>query len=179
MSKLFTINAFKNIKQTGSLFRSSKFLAEKLTDSLSPKENMVIVELGAGDGVITKQILAKMGADSKLYSYEINPIFVPRLNAIGDERLTVLNSSVAEITSDFKENEVDMVISSLPLTNFDHAFKKQLMKDVKVLLKSEGQFIQYQYSKNDKKLLKNSFTGFTTNFCLLNFPPAFVYTCIN
>jgi len=179
MSKLFTVSAFKNLKQTGSLFRSSKFLAEKLTDSLSPKKSMVIIELGAGDGVITKQILSKMGPDSKLYSYEINPIFVPRLQAIGDERLTVFNSSVTEIASDFQENEIDMVISSLPLTNFDSVFKKQLMNDVKTLLKPEGPFIQYQYSINDKSFLKNSFANFTTNFCLLNLPPAFIYTCIN
>ena len=179
MSKLFTISAFKNLKQTGSLFRSSKFLAEKLTDSLSPKKEMVIVELGAGDGIITKQILAKIGKNSRLYSYEINENFLPKLQAIKDERLTVLNSCVSKIAADFKKGEIDMIISSLPLTNIDRTFKKYLMDDVKVILKPEGQFIQYQYSINDKSFLKNSFTNFTTNFCLLNLPPAFIYTCIN
>ncbi len=179
MSKLFTINAFKNLKQTGSLFRSSKFLAEKLTDSLSSEKSMTIVELGAGDGVITKQILAKANTNSKLFSYEINETFLPKLNAIKDERLKVLNSCVSKIKTDFEKGEIDMIISSLPLTNIDYLFKKELMNDVKVVLKPEGQFVQYQYSINDKNLLKNNFAQFTTNFCLLNLPPAFIYTCIN
>lgn len=179
MSKLFTISAFKNLKQTGSIFRSSKFLAEKLTQNLAPTKDIVILELGAGDGIITKQILARTGPNSKLHSYEINETFLPKLNAINDERLTVLNTCVSKITSDFKENEVDIIISSLPLTNIEYNFKEQLLKDIRHVLKPEGHFIQYQYSKNDKNLLKHYFADFTTNFCLLNLPPAFIYTCIN
>ncbi|NER14380.1 methyltransferase domain-containing protein [Leptobacterium flavescens] len=179
MSKLFTLSAVKNLKQTGSLFRSSRFLAEKLTQSLDPDKEMVIVELGAGDGIITKQILNKMGIASRLYSYEINETFLPMLNDINDDRLNVLNKCVSGISTDFKEDEVDMVISSLPLTLIDFPFKKQLMSDVRQVLKPEGQFVQYQYSKNDMNFLKNSFAEFTTNFCLLNLPPAFIYTCIN
>ena len=179
MSKLFTVSAFKNIKQTGSLFRSSKFLAKKLTISLLPEKPLTILELGAGDGVITKQILSKINSQSKLYSYEINNLFLPKLEAINDNRLTILNRCVSTITDDFNVGDIDIIISSLPLTNIDYAFKKQLMTDIKVVLKPEGQFIQYQYTKNDKNLLKGSFSKFNTNFCLLNVPPAFIYTCIN
>ncbi len=179
MSKLFTVSAFKNIKQTGSLFRSSKFLAKKLTSSLSSQKPMIVLELGAGDGIITKEILSKISLQSKLYIYEINDSFMPKLNAINDDRLIIYNHSVEKIISDFNHNQVDVIISCLPLANIDRAFKTQLINDIKMVLKPKGQFIQYQYSKNDKKLLQNNFQGFSTEFCYLNLPPAIIYTCIN
>lgn len=179
MSKSFTLSAFKNIRQTGSLFRSSKFLAKKLTSSLSVDQPITVLEFGAGDGVITTEILTKLNSKSKLYTYEINDTFLPKLNAIDDDRLIIHNHSVEKITTDFMPNQVDVIISSLPLANIDFEFKTQLINDIKVVLKPEGQFIQYQYSKNDKKLLQNNFRTFSTEFCYLNLPPAIIYTCVN
>ena len=178
MSKSFTVNAINNLKQTGSLFRSSKFLAKKLTQSLNQNKELVVVELGAGDGSITKYILDKMNPESHLYSYEINEVFANKLRgAIQDERFTVLNNCVSHLTTDFKDKKIDYVISSLPLANISQEIKNKLLVDVKSILKPQGEFIQYQYSINDQKLLKNSFATLSTDFCLLNMPPAFIYTC--
>ncbi len=179
MSKSFTINAITNLKQTGSLFRSSKFLADKLTRSLHKKEELLIVELGAGDGSVTKSILEKMDIDSELYSYEINEHFANKLREINDTRFTVLNNCVSNITSDFEGRKIDYIISSLPLANIDQIVKEKLLNDVKDILKPEGEFIQYQYSKNDQKLLEKNFVSLKTGFCFFNIPPAFIYTCKN
>ncbi len=179
MPKSFTLSAFKNIKQTGSLFRSSKFLAKKLTESLSSDQPLTVVELGAGDGVITKEILDKISPKSRLYTYEINNNFIPHLSAFKDDRLTIFNQSVEKLRSDFGYNDVDIIISSLPLANINKTFKEQLIRNVKFVLKDKGQFIQYQYSKNDKKILETNFKELSTQFCFFNMPPAIIYNCVN
>lgn len=180
MSRSFTINAISNLKQTGSLFRSSKYLAKKLTKSLQQQEKLLIVELGAGDGSVTKYILEQMGTESELYSYEINEVFADKLKrSIEDTRFQVLNNCVTHLPSDFEGRKIDYVISSLPLANIDTSKKNAILDAVKQQLKPGGEFIQYQYSKNDQRLLKNHFATLDTGFCLFNMPPAFIYTCTN
>ncbi|WP_025663836.1 class I SAM-dependent methyltransferase [Aquimarina megaterium] len=179
MSNLFTITALKNLKQTGSLFRSSKTLANKLIEPLDRNKDLVVIELGAGDGIITKQILNRIGLNSYLHSFEINLSFVPILKTINDERLTIHNTCVSNLATIFSENKVDFVVSCLPLANIEHTFKKQLIEDVKFILKDSGSLIQYQYSKKDLEFLKNNFTDTSTTLCIKNIPPAFIYNCKN
>ncbi|WP_108869213.1 class I SAM-dependent methyltransferase [Aquimarina aquimarini] len=179
MSKLFTITALKNLKQTGSLFRSSKKLASQLVKPLDADKKLTVVELGAGDGVITKPILNKIGINSCLHSFEINLSFIPKLKSIKDNRLTIHNTCVSNLSSIFAENKVDFVISCLPLANIEYNFKKQLIDDIKFILKEGGSFIQYQYTKKDQELLKTNFLEAKTTLCIKNIPPAFIYNCQN
>lgn len=179
MSSLFTLNAIKNLKQTGSLFSSSSTLANKIVETLSPNENLNIIELGAGNGIITKHILKKVNQNSLLHTFEINENFIDNLNKINDDRLKIYNACVSNLVEYFPEKEIDFVISSLPLANIDEDFKIQLMKDIKHILKPKGHFIQYQYSKKDLKLIKNNFSNTQTHLCIKNLPPAFIYNCTN
>jgi phospholipid N-methyltransferase len=177
MSKLFTVQAIKNFKQTGSLFRSSNYLARKIVAPIHTDKKITIVELGAGDGIITHTLLDTIHTDASLFSYEINEVFANKLNNIKDSRLTILNNCVSTIATTFEANTVDFVVSSLPLANIKRKFKKQLLTDISKVLKPEGSFIQYQYSKKDYKLLKQHFNNTSTIMCYLNVPPAIIYNC--
>lgn len=179
MLNLFTLNAIKNFKQTGSLFRSSKTLAKKLVKPLSSDRPLNIIELGAGDGVVTKHILKKISDVSKLHSFEINENFIFRLNQIDDNRLVVHHTCVSNLKTAFAENEIDYVISSLPLANIEHHFKEELIENIKYILKPKGILIQYQYAKSDLKFLEKNFEQTNTSLCIKNLPPAFIYNCIN
>jgi phospholipid N-methyltransferase len=179
MINLFTLNALKNFKQTGSLFRSSKYLAEKLVKPLDSSKPINIIELGAGDGIITKHILNKINNVSKLHSFEINENFIFKLNKIKDDRLVIHNACVSNLKNTFSENEIDYVISSLPLANIKHDFKEELIQNIKHILKPEGLLIQYQYAKTDLKFLKYNFPKTNTSLCIQNLPPAFIYECTN
>lgn len=179
MSSLFTLNAIKNLKQTGSLFRSSNTLANKLIETLNPDKKLNIVELGAGNGIITKHILKKISENSALHTFEINENFIDNLNKIEDGRLKIYNTCVSNLDNFFPNKDVDFVISSLPLANIDESFKKQLLVNIKKILKPNGRLIQYQYSKKDFKLLKHNFPNTSTSLCVKNLPPAFIYNCLN
>jgi phospholipid N-methyltransferase len=173
----FIKEASKNISQVGAVCSSSKFLAKKLTDPVDFSGKKVIVEFGAGNGSVTRMILKKMGPDSILYSFEINPVFMEKLKTINDPRLVLINDSVEDIMKYVNKHEVDYVISCLPLANFNRALKESILGHVKLALKPGNLFIQFQYSLKDRKLLKHFFKKVNLNFTLLNVPPAFVYVC--
>lgn len=177
MGKLFTYQAIKNLKQTGSLFSSSKILARKISSSLPIDNDLKVLEFGAGNGIITKHILQQVTRNSQLDSFEINPTFLEKLKAINDNRLTIYNTCVSTITEQYDEASIDYIISSLPLANFKKPFKIELLHNIKTVLKTDGIFIQYQYSPYDYKLLKSNFKDLSLNFCFKNIPPAIIYTC--
>ena len=93
----FIEEAYKNFSQVGAICSSSKYLAKKITDQVDFSGKRIIVEFGAGDGSVTKMILNKMGPDSILYSFEINPVFIEKLKKKKDPRLVLINDSVEEL----------------------------------------------------------------------------------
>jgi phospholipid N-methyltransferase len=63
------------MRTTGSIIRSSKYLCKAMIKPIDFNKANVIVELGAGDGVLTHYILNRMKPQAKLLCFEINPKF--------------------------------------------------------------------------------------------------------
>ncbi len=169
-----TLEAVKNIKQVGSIFASSSFLAKKIVKEIDFTKNIHVLELGAGTGVITKEILNRMSADSVLYSYENNENLIKTLEDIGDKRLIIKGECVSTLDT-LEDNYFDIVISSLPLANLTNEFKNKIYKDIRSKLKESGTYLQYQYSLMDYKDIEKLFSNCKLDFCLFNLPPAFIY----
>lgn len=169
-----TIAAIKNIKQVGSIVPSSQFLVRQIIKRIDFSKRTNILELGAGNGVITKEILSHMSDNSILYSYENNPRLITLLEEIDDARLIVKGESVSNLIR-LQNNYFDVVISSLPLANLKNEFKNNIYKDVISKLKKPGTFIQYQYLLSDYKKIERYFHNCHLSFCLFNIPPAFIY----
>ncbi len=178
----FIKEAFKNIKTTGTIMPSSRFLIKKMLQDIDFNTVQLIVEYGAGNGIITKQILNKMNVNTTLICFEINDAFYNQLLQINDHRLIVLKQSAADISSILKNRNlktVDYFISSLPLAIMPLALSKNILNCSKNALKNNGLFIQYQYSTNFFKNFKQIFgkNNVNLNFEILNLPPAFIYKC--
>jgi phospholipid N-methyltransferase len=169
-----TVEAFKNIKQVGSIVSSSRFLAKKIIKGVDFSKNIRILELGAGTGVITREILRRMSEGSVLYSYENNQNFINSLQQICDERLIVKGECVSSLGA-LEDDYFDLVVSSLPLANLTNEFKSQVFREIQAKLKISGTYIQYQYSLLDYKSIEKLFNNCKVKFCLLNLPPAFIY----
>ena len=177
MSFYFFKEGIKNISEVGAIFISSKFLLKKMLKPIDFSGKKVIVEFGAGSGNMTRMLLDKMDDDSILYSFEINPVFISKLEKIDDPRLILINDSVEQVSNYVKMQEADCVISGLPLANFSKESKKNILKEVGKILKPGQLFVQFQYSLTDKKLLEQFFKTIGLQFTLINIPPAFVYFC--
>ncbi|MBV36093.1 MAG: methyltransferase type 12 [Rickettsiales bacterium] len=173
--KGFTSYAIKNLKSTGSIARSSKFLARNLAKQV-PADAKTIVELGAGDGIITRELLKYMPQQAHLTSYEISEELLALLQRIDHPRFSLKHSSAMDIVQDFTIDSVDCLVSCLPLALFPLEMKHELLTHIRSVLKPNGVFLQYQYWLSDKQLIKEYFPHLKTNWVPLNLPPSFVYT---
>jgi phospholipid N-methyltransferase len=175
---LFLRQAISNFRQTGALFKSSTFLSKKIT-SLIPKTptNQLIIELGPGNGAITKEILNTISEDSELIVFELNSFFCSELAKINDKRLTIINVSATGMKHLDASKKATCVISSLPLASIPKTIKKNVFQESKNILAENGVILQYQYSLLDYSFLKQMFTNVKIKFTFLNLPPSFIYVC--
>ena len=176
------INEFlKKKNKVGAVAPSSRFLRKKMLKHIDFEKATVIVELGSGTGAFTFEILEKLAPDGKLIVFETNKQFYETLaKKINDERFVFVNQSAEKLPEILKEqglDKVDYIISSLPLAILPDKVKNNILSGIKKSLKAEGLFIQFQYSLNAKKLLRNNFENVSLDFTAINIPPAFVYKC--
>ena len=176
----FLREGIKNIKTVGTLTRSSRFLCSKIVSLANLRGSKCIVELGAGDGVMTKHILNNMPEDATLFAFEIHPKFCERLRRIKDPRLHVIHDSAENLKDHLTENgfsQIDTVFSALPFVMLPSALAKRIVSSCHQNLKPLGQYFQIHYSLLEKNLYKNIFGKVEVTFHLLNIPPAFILSC--
>ncbi len=176
------INQFmKDKKMVGSIRPSSKYLMNKMLENIDFNTARVIVELGPGTGVFTYEILKRMSHDSVLLIFELNQGFMRTLRKnIKDKRAIFIYDSAEKIQEYIQKHELgkaDAIISSLPLYNFPQELRDTIVNNSFDALKDTGKYIQFQYTKQAKKMLQAKFNTVSISFTPLNFPPAFVYTC--
>lgn len=174
----FFKEAVRNFRSTGAIASSSPALVKRLVTPLPANRPVTIVELGPGDGCVTRAILEKVHPDSQLTAFEINPAFVKKLSVLEDKRLKVLAVGAECLTDYFSPGSVDFVVSSLPLSMIPQEVKEEILRQARVVLGPEGQFYQYQYALQDYSLLKDYFQRVSVSFTVANVPPAFVYSCM-
>ncbi len=177
----FFKEAVKNFKTSGTLIPSSRFLVKRILKNIDFSTTDLIIEFGPGNGIITKEILKRLKPEATLVCFEINDVFYKQLSEINNNQLTVLNVSAEDIQLEIKKlgfTKVDHIISSLPLTMIPKNSAIQIIKNAYQTLKTDGFFVQYQYSTLFLKQFKSIFgKKITLDFEPLNLPPAFLYTC--
>ncbi|MEQ8312806.1 MAG: rRNA adenine N-6-methyltransferase family protein [Gammaproteobacteria bacterium] len=176
-----SIKLIRNIKTTGTIAPSSRVLINRLLAPIDFDNARCIVELGPGNGCVTRTLLERMGTDCDLVCLELNNEFADNLRFINDPRLHVYNacaSSIREILNQVGVEEVDYVVSSLPLALIDDLVVQAILKSIGHNLKAGGRFLQYQYSLANYRDMKPVFSDVKLGFALRNMPPAFVYNCM-
>ena len=163
----------------GAVSPSSRFLGEKMLCNIDFSKEKIIVELGPGTGVFTDMIIKRMAPDAKLLVFELNDNFFESLNErINDPRVTIIHDS-AEFIEKYleKDQKADVIVSSLPLMVFPVELREKIVLEAYECLKQHGNYIQFQYSLQSKKLLATKYSTIDIKFTIKNFPPDFVYTC--
>lgn len=176
-----SIQLIRNIRTTGTITPSSTRLVNRLLSPIDFSTAKCIIELGPGNGCVTRALLARMRPDSKLICLEVNHDFVDALNKFQDPRLQVHRacaSTIRAILDDQNIPQVDHVVSSLPLAILDAPMVATILTVVGSNLRDGGKFLQYQYSLKNYSDVKPRFSDVKLKFTLRNMPPAFVYECI-
>ena len=177
MSDLVFLKGFlKNWREVGSPVPSSRHVARRICQFIDFQRARTIVEIGAGTGVITHEILNSLQPDGRLIVFEVNEEFCDRLRAIDDARLTVHRISAFQMHSVLLE-KADCVVSGIPIATLAKAEFPRLCAAVKEVLHTNGVFIQLQLSLVSYGKLKHFFKDVNIGFTLRNTPPAFLYCC--
>jgi phospholipid N-methyltransferase len=168
-----------------------------MLEAVDFRQPRVIVELGPGTGVMTRELLRRMTPDSRLFALEVNPRFVKHLRErCSDRRLTVLHADACELAKHLRAHDacaVDAVVSSLGLTSMPEHLRSLIVNQAESCLAEHGVLTQFQYftsqiplpnktpARNgrfcEKTFLGSYFLEIQTKHVLLNFPPAVVFTC--
>lgn len=178
MEKLeFLKQGLKHMKDIGALAPTSKYASKAMLKHIDFQKAKIIVEYGAGDGVITKHILNAMQADAKLLAFEINPVFCEQLRKIKDNRLIIIEDSAEKLPDHLAEQnatEADYILSALPITVLPKAVVKSILNTSWEYLAYGGNYIQINYSWLANRLYKSVFGDLNYDLVVFNFPPALI-----
>jgi phospholipid N-methyltransferase len=159
---------------------SSRFLSRAMTRGIDFQKAQCIVELGAGTGPITLELLKRVQPHTKLLVIEKDPDFCQRLRQ-RFPNADVIEGDAAkldEILSSRGITQADHVVSGLPLPSFPEHVRTDIIKCSMNVLAPGGTFRQLTVMPwVYYKLYRSYFTNIKFNFVPLNLPPAGVYVC--
>ncbi|MBM31576.1 MAG: SAM-dependent methyltransferase [Chloroflexi bacterium] len=185
--KFFKIS-LNSLLATGTIAASSKKYSKLIADSAKLSHKKCVVELGPGDGVITKEIIKQISSKTTFFCLEINEKFVFETQK-NCPNTTVYHASAIEITKYLKKHDqskCDCVISGLPWALFEQKKQEEIIDEIYKSLENGGQFLTIAYITGIffpsgirfKKLLQEKFGNVkTTKIIWSNFLPAFAYIC--
>jgi phosphatidylethanolamine/phosphatidyl-N-methylethanolamine N-methyltransferase len=187
------MGAMTDFLTVGAIAPSSRYLTHAMVGPLPLAKARIVVEVGAGTGVMTQALLNLLPSDATLLAFEINDRFSRYLQAnIPDPRLQVINASAETLKEQVHRrgfDRVDAVVSSLALGFMPDWQRRAFLSELGSLLGETGVFTQYQYLhrmqlKNGHvkkfhlvQLLRRYFGSVHQRMIWRNLPPAFVFAC--
>jgi phospholipid N-methyltransferase len=177
----FLKESFRSIRTTGAVMRSSKWLVREMLQPIDFDKAEVVVELGAGSGAFTKELLSRMSPNSHLLSFEINPEFCKILRGtIADPRFILIEDSASALPEHLKNlgfGQADYIVSGIPFVTLPTELVHQIVTVSHKSLKKNGLYIQFHYSSLIQKMYQQFFGNVDVTLVPLNIPPAFVMVC--
>ena len=173
----FFVESIKNIKSTGTVTKSSQVLCRNMIKHIDFSTAKCIIELGAGDGVITEHILKAMHPDAKLIAFEVYPPFWEILEKIDDPRFILVKESAEYIQKHLDIHgfeKADYIVSGLPIVNHPKELGYKMVQAAHDNLKEGGVYSQFHYSLLAKKIYESVFGNVKMQLVPLNIPPAIV-----
>jgi len=134
-------------KTTGAIAPTGIIMARKMASLVRPDSNLPVLELGPGNGIITKTILQRGIDPGKLVSVEYSENFLPDLRArypgVNFVHGDALN--ITQITKERRIEKFDTIISALPLLNFSLVKRLRFLDRMLDLLEPGRPIIQFSY----------------------------------
>jgi len=173
---LFMWQLVRHPKTISAIAPSSKALARQMASEIS-RDTGRVVEIGAGTGVITREILAAGVSPENLTIVEMNPKFC---NAL---KLRFPDCNVLEMDaqnlSTLPLDNVGMVVSGLPLLSIPEPVQHNIIKGAFDLMVEGGKYVQFTYGPKPPIApdvrVSNDLTWRTLKKIWLNLPPAMPY----
>ena len=178
--KLFFFKKYLTQKRhIGAVVPSSRFLARAVCKHLDLSRAKVVVELGAGTGVLTREITRRIPENCDLVIVERDHEFAEMLKNkfYGSHVWLTEAQNMHRYLEEHHFEQVDYFISGLPFRSLPKEVGQEILEIVHDYLTPGGAFVAYSYFANTYFLFKKFFRSVKVDFVLRNIPPAFVYYC--
>ncbi len=165
-------------RQMGAILPTSSWAVNDMLDMTDVRSADVVVELGAGTGVATGEILARLKPGARLIALEIAPELARLLEEwFDDPRLQVVCDSAEHIEKYLKGAKADVLVCALPFTSLDQGLRRRLLGLLPTTLAPNGTAVIIQYSTLIQGELRKLFPSVRRRMSPRNVPPAFLFAC--
>jgi phosphatidylethanolamine/phosphatidyl-N-methylethanolamine N-methyltransferase len=171
----FLRGLFENPRGVRAPTPSSAFLSAAMANEVDIERPGLVIELGAGTGVVTEALLNRGIAAERLLVIESTPAFVKLLRQRFPDVSVVQGDALRFDQHVPPGSAVASVVSGLPLLSFPAALRSVLIDRALVLQGDGGRFVQLSYGWRPA-VPGDSVLRVTRRFVWRNVPPAFVWT---
>ena len=142
---LFLKNFARRFPHTGAITASSRFLAKAITDHVRPKHGPVkILEVGAGTGAFTRELVKLLRPGDQLVIYEIDKDFAEVLQRqFGrNPQVQIVNRPIETIE---RKPTFDFIVAGVPLNNFPPDLVREILETLRGVAKpgATASFFEY------------------------------------
>jgi phosphatidylethanolamine/phosphatidyl-N-methylethanolamine N-methyltransferase len=182
-SLLFLGKFLRHGTAIASLAPSSPWLSRATVRNVDWARAKVLIELGAGTGPITQELVDRARDDCKLIVLERDPDFVRVLRDRFEPRpnLEIIGGDVRDLPEMLRDrgiDRVDNVISGLPVPSFPKELQRDLFRNVARILDPAGTYNQItELPWVYLRFYRTFFDEVRFAFEPRNIPPAGAYYC--
>ena len=167
-----------NPRQVGAILPTSRLAVRDMLDMADVPGASLVVELGAGTGSQTAEILARMRPDARLVALEIDPRLADLLEErFDDPRLQVVRGSAEHLREHLGEEQADVLVCALPFTSLEPGLRRRILDALPTALGPGGVALVIQYSPLIQSELRRLFPSVRRRISPVNVPPAFLFAC--
>jgi phospholipid N-methyltransferase len=165
-------------RQVGAVLPTSRWAVRDMLDLADVPGAELVVELGAGTGVTTGEVLARLKPAARLVALEIDPALSRLIEErYPDPRLQVVADSAENIDEHLSGERADVVVCALPFTSFPPSLRRRMLDLLPRLVTEQGSVVVIQYSPIIQNELRRRFTTVERRISPWNVPPAFLFRC--
>ena len=174
----FLRSFLRNPRQVGSILPTSGRAVRDMLDMAPVDRARLVVELGAGTGPHTRELLRRLRPDGELLAFELDAELARGLQAtLPDPRLRVIADSAANLAAHLDGRRPEVIVSALPFTSLPTAVRHEVLRVARAVLADDGVMLVLQYSPLVQRDLERNFARVTRRLSLLNVPPAVLFAC--
>ena len=167
-----------NPRQVGAVLPTSRSAVRDMLDLADLPGADLVVELGAGTGSQTGQILERLRPGARLVALEIDPALADLLSArYDDPRLQVVCGSAEQLADHLAGARADVVVCALPFTSLEQGLRRRILDQLPRALAATGTAVVIQYSPLIESELRRRFGTVRRRISPLNVPPAWLFAC--